>query len=169
MEKLFKIPQFTQGIEALVQKDFKKSLTLLKEALDEIYYEEIDSPEVLNHVYMRITVSQLQLNMDKELEESLKEIFLINLSDPNTVPEVLFKSVFNLLVFYHKPNSDVEGETLASKADKGIKFYEYWSRVKNTTSLPLIFYNELDFLGANLYYLGGQSKKSAALYESLKD
>jgi hypothetical protein len=70
--------------------------------------------------------------LENDLEESLREIFLINLSDPNTVPDVLFKSVFNLLVFYHKPHPNVnEGETMLSKAQKGVKFYEYWNQVKN--------------------------------------
>ena len=56
---------------------------------------------------------------------------------------------------------------MLSKAQKGVKFYEYWNQVKNQTSLPLIFYNELDFLGANLHYLANQQEQSLALYESL--
>jgi hypothetical protein len=56
MNKLFQMEYFTKGIDALIAKDFKTSLDLLKKALDEIYVEEIDSPEVLNHIYSRITI-----------------------------------------------------------------------------------------------------------------
>jgi hypothetical protein len=94
------------------------------------------------------------MDLQKDLQESLREIFLINLSDPNSSPEVLFKSVFNLLVFYHVPKS---GELQINKASLGTEFYEYWNKVKQQTNLPLIFYNELDFLGANLYYLSGNT------------
>jgi hypothetical protein len=96
----------------------------------------------------------------------LKELFLINLSDPESPSEVFFKSVFNLMVFFHKQSS-IGKESTRDRAVRGVQFYNYWTEVRSQKSLPLIFYNEIDFLGANLFYLSGDTEKSVEIYSEL--
>lgn len=100
MDKLFKIEEFTPAVDALLAKNFLQALDLFKQVLESVFLQEIDSPEVLNLILTRISICQLQLGKDAELEETLKELFLINLSDPEAPSEVVFKSVFNLMVYY---------------------------------------------------------------------
>lgn len=156
LNRLFQLENFSKGVNLLVEKNPEKAEKYLKEALEDVFLEEIDTPSVLNAIFSRISIAQLEGNKVKELEETLKEIFIINLSDPNCDSETLFKSIFNLIVFYMKNDHE-----------KGLIFEDFYRKAKEQTSLPLMYYHEIDMLFGILRHLKGHHKEAIEKYEGL--
>lgn len=154
--RLFELENFSKGVNFLVEQNFDKAENFLKESLEDVFIEQIDSPQVLNTVFNRISFAQISNKKKKELEETLKEIFIINLSDPNCDSETLFKAIFNLVVFY-----------LKNDFEKGVNFEDFYKKNQDQASLPLNYYNEIEMLFAILSHLKGDFESALEKYENL--
>jgi predicted ribonuclease YlaK len=50
---------------------------------------------------------------------------------------------------------------------KGKRFYDFWQKSQESISLPLIYYSEIEMVGAVMFQLAGDLEKAVEIYEEL--
>lgn len=99
---LYANENFTKGVEALVSKEFNKALVCFKHAFEDILTKDQDYPDILHAILKRIAICQHYLGDSQGLGDTLREIFLVTSSDPNSNMMDSFNAIFNLGVYYCK-------------------------------------------------------------------
>ena len=157
LAKLYTLDGYAEAVEHLIDKNYPRAEQELSNCLNRVFERGLDTPAVLINVYSRIAITQIfgEAEIDR-VEETLKELFLINLSSNQKDPESLYKSVLNLIVFYLKNDSV-----------KGFNFLEYLEGIRGDLSLPQVFHNEITMVGGILYQVNGRLDEALTRYEEL--
>jgi len=151
---LFSINEYTQAVGYLVEKQYEKSEPLLRETLEKVFEKGLDQPSILSEVFIRQAICYMELGMNRELENSLQEILLITISDPNGSPESLFQAYYNILTFYIREN-----------ARDGLWLNQFFRDSKAQHSLiPQIYLQELSMMFALLNDIAGDHKAAESIY-----
>ena len=99
---LYANENFTKGVEVLVLKEFNKALVCFKHAFEDILTKDQDYPDILHAILKRIAICQHYLGDSKGLGDTLRELFLVTSSDPDSNMMDAFNAIFNLGVYYCK-------------------------------------------------------------------
>jgi hypothetical protein len=150
---LYSQEHFTKAVEYLVNKKFDLALPKLLACVDQLEKDSNDFPDILATILKRIAICQLNLGMDTELLQTLKEIFIIRTSDTNTNMYQIFMAAYNLGVCLAKQDPQ-----------SAVKFLEDVDQLIGNVVLPLPLSNELKLILGSAYVGVGNTTKAKEIW-----
>ena len=153
---LYSQTDFTRAVEYLVEKKFELALPKLHACVSQLEKDGHDFPDILATVLKRISICQLNLGLEADLLQTLKETFIIRTSDINSNMYQIFLAAYNLAVCLTKQDPK-----------SAVQFLEDVDQLIGSVVLPLPLSNELKLILGSAYVGAGQTDKAKEVWTKI--
>lgn len=136
-EIIYSNKHFVTGVKLLIEKDFSRALSSFQTVRDEMLASNYGHPDILATISKRLAICQLNLADNPGLLSSLKEVFLVRISDPYKNTFQIFTAVLNLSIYYSRHD-----------LGEGQKFVDSYEELMEGIYLPRIMDHDIKLVFA---------------------